>query len=174
MTSESIGTALDALGAVVLVVSYLFRGVLLLIGPGLLLLWWRTHAVERESRHWLAATGTVRTAELVERTFRSPKRARRKGYRARITYEYEAAGRTLSASTLSAFDVAFRGWQSFGVARPAAEALLLRYPAGTPVQLFLDPRDPTRALLRAGPSDEGRTLLVVGLVFLFGALFLVF
>lgn len=174
MTSELISTALDALGAVVLVVSYLIRGVLLLIGPGLLYLWWRTRAVEHESQHWLPAAGTVRTAELVERTFRGMKDARRKGYRARITYEYEAAGRTLSASTLSAFDVAFRGWQSFGVARPAAEALLLRYPVGTPVQVFLDPRDTTRAVLLAGPSDEGRTLLVVGLIFLFGACILVF
>lgn len=57
MSSESIGAALDALGAVVLVVSYLFRGVLLLIGPGLLYLWWPSCPVPTSSSSGSAGPG---------------------------------------------------------------------------------------------------------------------
>lgn len=66
-------------------------------------------------------------------------------YRPEVTYRYEVQGRSHVGHDLSV-------WRGFSSDRAGAEALVARHPVGAEVTAYVDPQDPSRALLDPSAS----------------------
>jgi hypothetical protein len=114
-----------------------------------------------QSRYWPWATGKVVRSDVASDVLR--RAGRGIVYAARIEYEYVVGSKTLRGSTIAlggTFDTS---------ARSRAEARCAKYPAGSAVNVYYDPRDPTRACLEqtaeGGPFVYalGAAAVVIGL-----------
>ena len=103
------------------------------------------------SENWPRALGAVRDASVV--TLRIPRgKTSVTGYRARVEFEYLVAGAAHRGDLLSFC-------QPPSLERPVAEARLVRYPAGAPVEVRYDPANPARGVLEPGRAGECEPLL---------------
>ena len=103
------------------------------------------------SENWPRTAGAVRDASVV--TLRIPRgKTSVTGYRARVEFEYAVTGTTHRGDLLSFC-------QPPSLERQAAEARLVRYSAGAPVEVHYDPADPSRGVLEPGRVGECEPLL---------------
>jgi hypothetical protein len=90
------------------------------------------------SRHWPSTEGVVRQSSAVI-WYREPD-----GYVARVTYQYTVGGQSYLGSRVSF------GYKSARYSRDAAEALVHRFSAGTPVPIYYLPARPGISVLIPG------------------------
>ncbi len=113
------------------------------------------------SENWPTVSGTVITSEVIPA---SGSGADGQGlYEPRVVYEYEFDGRTHQNDRIS-----FAGTQSSN--REQVEDLIFIYPATMEVTVFVNPDDPSHALLEPGPGPANWLMLAIGGLFTFGPL----
>jgi hypothetical protein len=114
----------------------------------------------RSSRSWPTVDGAIVASTLEVSSRRNPQRGTHRDlYSARVEYAYEVEGRPYSGRTVR-----------YGVPattdRAAAQQTLGRYSAGAPVQVYYDPRDPSRAVLEPGVARSSYGPIWIALPFL--------
>ncbi|MCA3005667.1 MAG: DUF3592 domain-containing protein [Planctomycetaceae bacterium] len=123
--------------------------VTVLMGVGVLGLWaglgvagWfvgEEVVTQQQSRTWPSVNGEVIESQLIT----SQGRRGSTNYRAQVKFRYTVGSRTVSASSVRAL--------SFGPRNEANQrAVVARYRVGAPVWVYVDPADPSRAVLEPG------------------------
>lgn len=105
------------------------------------------------SQNWPQVTGTITSSEFIERQAETSDRVPL--YDARIRYHYEVDGESYRSDR-----VAFGTYASSDAT--AAYDLVNRYPGGAPVTVYVDPADPSSAVLEPGVGTGIRVVIGVG------------
>jgi hypothetical protein len=125
----------------------------------------RSAARATASRTWPSTQGQV----IAARVDVSSDSDRNDSYSADIHYSYRVAGQEHTASR-----VAWGGRVSSG-SRAAADAAVIRYPVGSAVRVFYDPKEPGEAVLEPMATGGLNRLTFIMVIFLVvGAAFLAF
>lgn len=95
---------------------------------------------------WPSVTGTVLVSQMVEETSGEVS-----GYSPLVTYSYAVSGQALQSSR-----VAFVASKS--------KKVVAKYPKGSPVQVYFDPQQPSKAVLEKGGSTRFMVFLGVALI----------
>ena len=126
-----------------------FSSVLLLL-VAIALVGWQTHSSQREARaslDWPTVSAKIVASEIEDVTAQAPGRpARSPLYRIAVGYEYRIGETELRGER---FEVIRTIFSSIAEAR----AVLEPYSVGATVDAFVDPADPTRAVLVPGPAE---------------------
>ncbi len=135
--------------------------IFLLIGGGILFLGIRNVSRAIASRHWPQTPGVVaQSSGSSEHVRDSDRRGSSTMYSADIRFQYQVAGREYSTSIL-------HFGQTEGSGNSADAALReFRYPAGAPVTIAYDPKDPTIAAAEPGYDSDVLLLPGAGLAFI--------
>lgn len=124
------------------------------------------------SSGWPTARGVILTSEVREVGWSEDT----SGWCPELSYEYPVAGRKYVSHNVELQDICISNLGSY------ARRVVERYPAGKKVEVYYDPRDPSRAVLEPGVPDSvivwplliiaaislGVILVVVGLLGLLG------
>ncbi len=122
----------------------------------------------RISAQWPATDGRIISSRVERHVSRSSSSGNTSvTYGADITYDYVVDGHTYEGSRVAVGDIRTSN-------RSRAERIVERYAAGTPVEVFYNPDDPSRAVLEAGLQSQAFLLPGLGSAFiLFSIIFLV-
>lgn len=105
--------------------------------------------VRQKTANWPGVPGVVRSSRI---SFDSS--ADRTGGTALVEYDYAVNGRPYHSNVRTPDDIVVGG-------NRAAAAVVARYPAGTPVTVFVNPADPADAFLEHTVVSTGGTLFLL-------------
>ncbi len=135
-----------------------FISLALLLSVGYGAIWWQMRAAQDEARRsleWPRVAAVITQSEVGDMTGLTPTDARptrRTGpaYRAVLEYTYDLEGNLYTGNRL-------RVGITIEETEQAARTLLAPYPVGTQTEASVDPEDPSRAVLVAGPATFDNT-----------------
>lgn len=139
-------------GFVVLVgASFLLGGVLLIVGvSGHLWERWKVFLAALDSRHWATTTGKITRAVVTYTMHRGVR-----SYAPAVRYTYNAGGASFVSERYAFVETGGAGDEC----EAATRAVIERFRAGSEVQVYYDPKEPSRATLdRSVPPVIGATL----------------
>lgn len=127
------------------------------------LFWMLIISDAREARSWPTVTGTVVTSQVMSQVDREGAAT----YGARVLYEYQVDDQTYQSSKITVAD----GTSSRS---RAAEAIVDRYPTGSEITVYYNPRVPQSSLLETSVPQPLQLIFYLGLVLAgFGILIMV-
>lgn len=139
----------------------LCSGVFFLIGLAIALSGVMTYRKSNQTSKWVSMQGTIKTSE-VTRTSGSDVQ-----FYAHIVYEYTVLGMNYSSSNVTVA-------QLMGIedtTSTAAQEKVKKFPAGSTVTVYYDPKDPRRAVLQKGGDSS---LFILGGFFMLFAIVMLF
>lgn len=144
-------------GKLSLTATLLFGAGALFVGVGAV-----TLMNERAVLAWSSVSGRVVSSEVTSETSRETHSASGRSeiqtrYRADVEYAYSVAGAEYVGTRVSMADIDFP-------VEDSAAAIVARYPAGAPVDVFYDPADASASLLEHEAAGTGLQALGFGLL----------
>jgi hypothetical protein len=117
----------------------------------------RALKVARASEAWPPARGRVTVSEVVEVQSSDLDRLPRRYFKPRVRFRYRVEGEKYWSENVTTVEVS-------STSRDLAEELVRRYPKGSKVDVYVDPKDPTMAVLERG-SSAGALFVAIGVLF---------
>jgi hypothetical protein len=122
----------------------------------------RSGQMQRASRSWSSVPGQVTGTDIQVKTFKFRTRmgGTRTDYRPVINYEYNVLGIPYQSSQIT--------FGTIQVDQAHAQAMLAKYPPGSAVTVYYNPKKPQQAVLEHGGGGMAWVVLVGGFVSLIG------
>lgn len=150
-------------GVILMPIGLLF----LLVGVGSLVFGWISWKADQAAKTWPSVKGQVVGHNIEESETRDSDGYTEEHYTPKVIYQYEVDGKTYESDRMApTFEQSYSRYEE-------AEAVLNSYPENARVEVFYQPDDPGRAVLKVDGGSTGAWIAgILGAVFaLFGGVF---